>query len=117
MKNLSLALIAISLSILIPIGICYSLLTRGLNGIRTILKAFALAWDRLGNAICADMFNDLLLKPHGHRFGNGAEFISTVFGLNKATDTLYPLGKKVADILNWVDPNHVEKSVKNNANK
>jgi len=117
MKNLSLALIAISLTFLIPIGVVYSILTRGFNGLWRVCKQFALAWDRLGGVICADMFNDLMVKPHGYRYGNGEDLISYVMGRNKAIDTHYKLGVKVADAINTIDTNHVEDAVKNKTNK
>lgn len=113
MKNLLLALIAISLTFLIPIGIVYSVFTRGLHGLRDIAKDFAIAWDRLGGAVCKHLFNDWLVKSNGYRFGNGEDTISYVLGINKRDNTLTILGKGVANLINLLDPNHVEKAVRN----
>ncbi len=73
----------------------------------------AVAIDKLGNIICQDLFNDLMVKPGGYRFGNGTETVSYVLGVNKANDNLYIIGRALSAILNWIDKSHVEDAVKN----
>lgn len=66
--------------------------------------------DMTGGVICAPLFNDLLIKPNGHRFGNPKQTVSYVLGKNKETSTLYLLGRILSDVLGWIDLNHVEKA-------
>lgn len=74
--------------------------------------SIALSIDQLGNVVCSNLFNDLLKKEGGYDFGNEDETISKVLGINKASGHLTKLGKLLADILNKIDPNHVEKAAK-----
>jgi hypothetical protein len=67
--------------------------------------------DVLGNIVCRDLFNDTLIKPDGYQFGLGGETISSVLGKNKADATLTDLGRALANLLNWLDKNHVEESI------
>ena len=89
------------------IGFIYALFKKGLSDYFWIC---ALSIDQTGNAICMHLFNDLLIKANGHRFGNPDETVSYVLGMNKKTDTLYLLGRMLADVLGWIDKNHVEKA-------
>jgi len=108
MINLILLIIALVLTIPIGlIGFVYALFKRGLSHYFWVC---ALSIDQTGNAICMHLFNDLLIKPKGHRFGNPDETVSYVLGMNKKTDTLYLLGRMLSDILGWIDKNHVEKA-------
>ncbi|WP_338871740.1 hypothetical protein WBJ53_26175 [Spirosoma sp. SC4-14] len=70
--------------------------------------SIALSLDLTGNVICKDLMNLIFIKPEGHLFGDNRETISSVLGKNKATGTLRFLGRKLADLLNWIQPNHVE---------
>lgn len=108
MKNFSLLLIALLLIVPIgAVGFIYALFKRRLGYYFWLL---ALSIDQLGNAVCMHLFNDLLIKPDGHRFGNPNETVSHVLGKNKETDTLYLLGRILSDVLGWIDQNHVEKA-------
>ncbi len=114
MKNLILLLVAITLSVLIfPLALIYAILTRGFNTLGKDSWETAIAIDQLGNVWCKHLFNDLLIYPSGHRFGNPNETVSHVLGKNKATNTLYTIGKVLAWILNLIDRNHVEKAKEN----
>lgn len=66
--------------------------------------------DQLGNVLCQYLFNDILIKKGGYRFGDPDFTISAVLGMNKERGTLKPLGKWLAGVLNWIDPQHVEKA-------
>lgn len=62
-----------------------------------------LAWP------CNHLFIDL---KRGYRFGE-VETISFVLGINKHLGTLKGNGVAMANFLNWIDPDHVEKAVVN----
>ena len=78
------------------VGFIYALIRaikhRGL-GVYYYWISFSL--DQSGNTICQHLFNDILIKPYGHRFGNPDETISHVLGVNLIKKTLYPAGKVV----------------------
>ena len=108
-----LLIIAIFLAIvLFPIGWFYSLITRrsSLSKLNFYMKTIALSIDQLGNVVLSNLFDDILIKNGGYPFGNEDETISRVLGMNKRLDTLTKLGKWLADVLNWIDPDHVEKA-------
>ena len=71
----------------------------------------AISVDQLGNVVMSSLFNDILIKKYGHKFGDEDETVSMVLGVNKATGTLTKLGKLIADILNKIEHNHVEKAI------
>ena len=45
-----------------------------------------------------------------YRFGNRHQTVSAIFGKNKRAKTLFGLDKDIADTLNAIEPNHVEKA-------
>jgi len=103
-------IIAIILStILFPIGILYSILKMLIVFFARILLLVAIGMNRIGNVVCADLFNDILIKKDSeHKFGDLKETISRVLGLNKRKGTLTKLGMAVANILNKLHKDHVE---------
>jgi hypothetical protein len=108
-----LLIVAIVLSlILLPIGWFYSLITlRGdLKKLNSYTKLIALSINQLGNVVLSNLMNDTLIKENGYKFGNEDETISKVLGINKYYGKLTKLGKKISDILNWLDKDHVEKA-------
>jgi hypothetical protein len=74
----------------------------------------AVAIDQLGNVMCQDMFNSLLIKDNSIPFGNEDETISSVLGKNLVKDNLTTLGKGLNFILNQIDPNHSINSIEEN---
>ena len=66
--------------------------------------------DQLGNVVLGPLMNILLKKKGGHLFGNPDETISFVLGQNKESNTLTWFGRKIANLLNSIDENHVEKA-------
>jgi hypothetical protein len=67
--------------------------------------------DRFGNRNFRTLLNDTLIKESLYRFGDSRETISSVLGKNQQTDTLTKTGKAIARFLDWVDPNHCQKSI------
>ena len=73
----------------------------------------ALSKDRYGNALLGYAMNDLLITPHGYKFGNGLETISSALGKNQLAGTLTRFGRGVAGTLNKIDKNHCINSIDN----
>jgi len=71
----------------------------------------AVSVDQLGNVVMSTLLNDIMITKYGHKFGDEDQTISMVLGVNKAMGTLTDKGKSLADFLNKIDPNHVEKAI------
>lgn len=119
-------IIALILAVLIvPIGMIYSFIVlairfKGRTLIRIINRLFfmiAYSIDQFGNVSCQFLFNDILIKKNGYKFGDPDETISSVLGHNKKTKTLTIFGKFIVFLLNTIDPFHVEKAVEYEQNK
>lgn len=88
------------------------------NSIRSLfhggnrLHYVAILIDKIGNVMMGPFFNDTMQKD-GYEFGHYDETISKVLGINKALGTLTKFGKALADFLNWLDKDHVEKAATN----
>ncbi|GIW67771.1 MAG: hypothetical protein KatS3mg096_639 [Candidatus Parcubacteria bacterium] len=67
--------------------------------------------DILGNVMGAYLFNDVLIKKDGYKFGRRYETISSVLGKNKRLGKLTFVGKVLCYILDKIDENHCEKSI------
>jgi hypothetical protein len=76
-------------------------------------KNLAIAKDQYGNAICRYIFNWLLIKKDGYKFGNVDETISSVIGKNKVKNTLTFCGKILDTLLDFFDDNHSIESIDN----
>ena len=112
MKSLLLFLIAVILAmVLLPLGFLYALVTFRVSKSKYLFN-LAFALDKIGNATLGVLMNDTLLNKRGIDFGHYDQTISKILGRNKKLNRLTFLGKFVANILNAVDPNHVEKASK-----
>lgn len=68
--------------------------------------SIATSIDATGNVICKDLFNILLIKEKGYRFGKRKETISSVLGKNQRDDTLRKTGKAIVFILDKIETDH-----------
>ena len=68
--------------------------------------------SRIMNATYADLLNSLLISSNGIRFGKQGETISSVLGKNERSATLTQLGLFLTNILNFISPNHTQRSIK-----
>jgi len=59
-----------------------------------------------------NLFNNLLIKSNGVKFGGKDETISSVIGRNLIANTLSPMGNLINSILNIFDPGHSVNSIK-----
>lgn len=62
--------------------------------------------DVLGNVVCSELFNQVLINKNGYKFGNRKETISSCIGKNKRADTLTKIGLILSAILDFIDKNH-----------
>jgi hypothetical protein len=67
--------------------------------------------DRFGNRNLRSLLNATLILESENRFGDPRETISSVLGKNQQTNTLTTTGKALVKLLDWLDPNHCEKSI------
>lgn len=67
--------------------------------------------DRFGNHNLRTLLNLTLIHSEGYQFGDFRETISSVLGKNQITNTLTNTGKALVKLLDWLDPNHCEKSI------
>jgi len=108
--------------VLIPIGFAYAIIKLIIK--RTFFSTFfqyckdcAIMIDRFGNVAMRYLFNDVLIKENGYRFGQFDETISGVLGKNYRAKTLRFMGEELSEGLNDVDKNHVIKSIDENPKK
>ena len=71
-------------------------------------EQLAIDIDRFGGSAFKSLWNAWMITPNGYKFGKIEETMSSVFGKNKAMDTLTKSGKFIAWVLNTLDKNHVE---------
>ncbi len=75
----------------------------------------ALIEDMKANVYCGEMFNDLLLKKDAkNKFGIVGETISDNLGEAKRDIEMNETGNLLGKMLNFIDKEHLEKSIKNN---
>ena len=95
--------------ILLPIGIIYTII-RNLRGIFTLGNKIAYLIDIIGNVICAELFNDVLIKSKkGHLFGNYNETISEALGINYFNNNLTITGLQLFSLIELHDYKHFHK--------
>lgn len=114
MRGFILLLLAIFLSIIFyPVGWLYSLITfrASIKKLGNYFFVMSVSVDQLGNVVMSTMFNDIMINKYGHKFGDEDQTVSMVLGVNKAMGTLSKFGKFIANALNKIDPNHVEKAI------
>jgi len=111
----TLAIIAFILfALLAPFGVVYGVgasffrvkFKEGFAKIGGYFRSIAISIDQSGNVFCKELFNDVLIYPKGHPFGNEDETISSVLGKNKLSNTLTWAGKALDWILNIFERNH-----------
>ncbi len=118
MKNLLLFIVAIVLFTMGGFsGFVFAMLTLWARGTKSYSKYFrdiALSIDQMGNVVCAPLFNVIMIKKSGYKFGNIDETISSVLGKNKQLGTLWGIGRTLDKLLNWLDDNHSIDSIEIN---
>ena len=127
-KSLVLFLIASVLSVvLLPLGIIWtvgeiivrifsssqkkSAFAKSIWFLTATLHSLALWLDQIGNAVCRDMFNRLLIEEDGYKFGKVQETISSVLGKNERDWTLSLGGLLLVIVLDSIDKDHCRNSI------
>lgn len=75
------------------------------------MHSLALGLDQIGNAVCRDMFNRLLIEENGYKFGKVQETISSVLGKNQLLDKLSLTGRALVVLLELFEEEHCIKSI------
>ena len=116
-------IIAVVLTIItVPFGILYGfikcLLKFDLKALfrktNKYFRLLAISIDQMGNVAMQDLFDDILIKENGYKFGDVDETISSVLGKNELKKTLTGLGRSIVSFLNAIDPNHALNSIEEN---
>lgn len=110
LKGLELYLIAFILFLTLSVVNFLMVLFRGKA--KGYFMVSAVNLDRFGNSEFRTLFNLTLKKKNGYEFGNFQETISSVLGKNERDGTLSKTGKVLVWILNKIDKNHCQKSIK-----
>ena len=127
-KSLVLFWVAGALSVvLLPLGILWTVgeilvrifsssqkklaLAKSIWFLTATLHSLALWLDQIGNAVCRDLFNRLLIEKDWYKFGKVQETISSVLGKNQMLDTLSLWGLILVSILDLFERNHCIKSI------
>ena len=122
MRGLVLFIVAVLLSLVcLPVGLVYGFFRlwvkadfrQWFSKFGKYLFVIAVSIDQLGNVIMQELFDDLLIKPYGYKFGNEDETISSVIGKNKLMNTLTRAGKLLDWILNIFEKDHSVKNIEN----
>lgn len=100
--------------LLVPVGLIYTIIKR-LRRPKTLGTYFfnlGYVYDKLVNAACGDLLNDLLRKPGGYDYGNPDDTISRATGKNELIYKLKKLGIKLKNFLNKIDPGHTQRAAR-----
>jgi len=99
-----------------PLGVLYTLIRRVVLGqSKTLGKYYidmAYLYDVFVNVCWGDFFNDVFKKWNAYPYGDHQDSISRVLGKNKALQQLTRFETWVANWLNKLDRDHVEKAAK-----
>lgn len=99
-------------AILTPVGIAIAIIFH-FRSMPHYWKRLAVSLDQLGNVSCQHLLNATMITKNGIKFGNEDKTVSSILGLNKSFGTLTWIGRKLCNLLNKVDENHVENAVLN----
>ena len=81
-----------------------------------VLFSIAQCIDQLGNVTFQELFNDVLIKSNGYKFGDHQETISSVLGKNLEQGSLSKPGIILNNLLNNIQANHTILSIETNVN-
>lgn len=71
----------------------------------------AISLDQLGNVILGPLLNIVMKKRGGWLFGDEDETLSMAIALNYYMNNLTNLGGFFADMLEYIDPGHLQKAI------
>jgi 8-oxo-dGTP diphosphatase len=112
MRGFILLILALCLSVVVlPVAFAFQIVTALFKAVDKYLFKIAKSIDQLGNVVCEHLFNTILIKKNGYKFGNEDVTISHVLGMNEKTNTLSFAGKGLAWLLNTIDKDHNQKAI------
>lgn len=86
---------------------------KSLGYLSSIIRSIAVGIDQIGNSVCRDLFNRLLIKSGWYKFGKVQETISSVLGKNERDWTLTAFGGIIVEVLDWIDKDHCKNCIQN----
>jgi len=118
MKEIIILVVALlMLIIILPIVSVYMGIKYVINGNIKMIKIWSWkvsrAIDVFANIHGSEIFNDLLIKKGGYKFGNPKETISSVLGKNQVEETLTILGNIIRAMLDIIEYGHCILSINN----
>ena len=127
LKSLVLLVVSVALAmVLLPLGIIWTSVEIGVRFLfpsgksagekslwylSSIIRSIAIGLDQIGNSVCRDMLNRLLITSGWYSFGRIQETISSVLGKNEKSWTLTRLGRAIVAVLDWFDKDHCKKCI------
>lgn len=84
---------------------------KSLGYLSSIIRSIAIGLDQIGNSVCRDMLNRLLITSGWYSFGKVQETISSVLGKNEKSWTLTRLGRAIVAVLDFFEKDHCRKSI------
>ena len=127
LKSLLILVVSVALAcMMLPLGILWTTMEivfrfifphwksageKSLGYLSSIIRSIAIGLDQIGNSVCRDMLNGLLITSGGYSFGRIQETISSVLGKNEKSWTLTRLGRAIVAVLDRLDPRHCEKCI------
>ena len=108
---MNLVLFLIAYLLLLPLTFINYAVVAHKSSSKGYFRSTAVNIDRFGNREFRALFNKMLIKENGYKFGDIRETISSVLGKNQRDDTLSKWGKVLVWILDLIDKNHCEKSI------
>lgn len=108
---MNLILFLIAYLLLLPLTFINYAVVAHKSSSKGYFRSTAVNIDRFGNREFRALFNKVLIKENGYRFGDIRETISSVLGKNQRDKTLSKTGKFLVWILDLIDKNHCEKSI------
>lgn len=83
----------------------------GFNALGDYFRKLAVSVDQFGNASCKLLFDFILIKKKGYKFGDIDDTVSYILGRNYYKGTLTILGRFIVFILNLIDKEHITKAI------
>lgn len=77
----------------------------------SIIRSIAIGIDQIGNSVCRDMLNRLLIVTGWYKFWKVQETISSVLGKNERDWTLTALGGIIVAVLDLIEKDHCKESI------
>ena len=108
---MNLILFLIAYLLLLPLTFINYAVVAHKSSSKGYFRSTAVNIDRFGNREFRALFNKVLIKENGYRFGDIRETISSVLGKNQRDNTLTKTGKVLVWILDLIDKNHCVKSI------